>query len=154
MGLTGGGQNIVNDLWPQVRAIAPPEYWEAEARRIVEIVNSHEEEHGLQDGTVRIAAMSWVPMITDTDIRIGYSSSITGVYQTDEALSASVAVYGPRAYGSDTNICTDCTTVYVGISDPPSSAPPGDYTARGEHTATNPVGIGTTPTYAFLRINP
>lgn len=145
--LTYGGQRIINDVWPQVKDQAPREYWEAEVQRIVEVVTSHEAEHGLQDVLVPIAATPWTSLVKDTDIHPGYSSSITGVYETNEALGVTVAV---GVHGANNNMCTSCTVVYAGVSAPPNQ--PGQYTASGSHTAANPQGFGTS--HAYLEIAP
>ena len=133
--LTHGGQNIVNDVWPQVRNTAPSEYWEAEMRWIVGLVSSYETQNGMQDGTVHISRKRRTRVVANTSIRPGYSSAVTGVWETNAGVSATVSVL---LYGSASDSCSNCTSAYAGISAPPNR--PGYYSALGIHEAVDPRG--------------
>ena len=141
--LTHGGQNIVNDVWPQVRDTAPSEYLEAEMKWIVGVVSSYEVENGMQGGAVvHIAATSWTHVVGNTHARPGYSSSVTGVWETNDALGVTVSV---GVHGASSSMCSNCTSVYTGVSAPPNR--PGQYTAFGSHNASNPQGFATSHMY-------
>lgn len=133
--LTHGGQNIVNDVWPQVRNTAPSEYWEAEMRWIVGLVSSYETANGMQDGTVHISRKRRTSLVANTSMRPGYSSSVTGVWETNEGVTATVAVI---LYGAVTDSCSNCTSAYAGIAAPPNRT--GSYRAFGQHEAVDPRG--------------
>ena len=40
--LTPAGQQIVEDVWPQIKSQAPRQFWEAELESIVQAIHTHE----------------------------------------------------------------------------------------------------------------
>ena len=148
--LTPGGKDIVVDVWPQIKQQAPRQYWEAEVTSIVEALHTYEvvnegETDGAPSGPgegptgARGASTPVANMVVNTNMYVGYTSSVTGVYVVNEALSARVTVWG---HAGNSNLCENCVSVYASVHAPPNE--PGHYSALGVHVATNPQGFKTT----------
>ncbi len=160
--LTPGGRRIIEDVWPQIKSQAPRQFWEAEVESIVQAIHTHEVVNELGTGLTprgpgddtddsgAVAGSAAAPgarrattvarMVTRTNMYVGYTSAVTGVYVLNEGLSAGVTVFGVHGRGNS-NMCTDCLSVYASVPVPPNR--PGYYSALGVHNAANPQGFAT-----------